>query len=271
MNLDDSSWDATTFTKNRDRLVQHEVARQFFEEVVRQAKKAALISAEHFTVDGTLIEAWASLKTFRKKGEKPEDRPPPDDRGNPTVNFHGEKRSNETHESTTDPESRLARKGDGKEAKLSYSGHVLMENRNGLCVDFRVAPATGYAERDEALEMLKRLRRRGYTPRTLAGDKGYCVGDFPQRLLDLKIRPHLAIPENAPARSPARRFQGSAGYRVSQVIRKRVEEIFGWGKTVGGLRRTRLKGRMKTWSNGFYVMAAYNLTRMARLLRPIPA
>jgi transposase len=271
MNLDDPSWDATTFTKNRDRLVQHEVARHFFEEVVRQAKKAALISAEHFTVDGTLIEAWASLKTFRKKGEKPEDRPPPDDRGNPTVNFHGEKRSNETHESTTDPESRLARKGNGKEAKLSHSGHVLMENRNGLCVDFRVAPATGYAERDEALEMVRRLRRRGYNPRTLAGDKGYCVGDFPQRLLDLKIRPHLAIPENAPARSPARRFQGSAGYKVSQVIRKRVEEIFGWGKTVGGLRRTRLKGRIKTWNHGFYVMAAYNLTRMARLLRPTPA
>jgi transposase len=271
MNLDDPSWDATTFTKNRDRLVQHEVARLFFEEVVRQAKKAALISAEHFTVDGTLIDAWASLKTFRKKGEKPEDRPPPDDRGNPTVNFHGEKRSNETHESTTDPESRLARKGEGKEAKLSYSGHVLMENRNGLCVDFRVAPASGFAERDEALEMVRRLRRRGYTPRTLAGDKGYCVGDFPQRLVDLKIRPHLAIPENAPARSPARRYQRSAGYRISQVIRKRVEEIFGWGKTVGGLRRTRLKGRMKTWSNGFYVMAAYNLTRMARLLRPTPA
>jgi transposase len=271
MNLDDPSWDATTFTKNRDRLVAHEVARQFFEAVVRQAKKAALISAEHFTVDGTLIEAWASLKTFRKKGEKPEDRPPPDDRGNPTVNFHGEKRSNETHESTTDPESKLARKGDGKEAKLSYSGHVLMENRNGLCVDYRVASATGYAERDEALEMIRRLRRRGYTPRTVAGDKGYCVGDFPQRLVDLKIRPHLAIPDNAPARSPARRFQRSAGYKVSQVIRKRVEEIFGWAKTIGGLRRTRLKGRMKTWNNGFYVMAAYNLTRMARLLRPTPA
>jgi hypothetical protein len=238
---------------------------------VRQAKKAALISAEHFTVDGTLIEAWASLKTFRKKGEKPEDRSPPDDRGNPTVNFHREKRSNETHESTTDPESRLARKGSGKEAKLSYSGHVLMENRNGLCIDYRVAPATGHAERDEALEMIGRLRRRGFRPRTVAGDKGYCVGDFPQRLVNLRIRPHLAIPENAPSRSPARRFRRSAGYKISQVIRKRVEEIFGWAKTTGGLRRTRLKGRMKTWDNGFYVMAAYNLTRMIRLLRATPA
>jgi len=267
MNLDDPSWDASVFTKNRDRLVKHEVARQFFEEVVRQAKKAELMSAEHFTVDGTLIEAWASLKSFRKKGEKPEDRPPPDDRGNPTVNFHGEKRSNATHESTTDPEARLARKGNGKESKLSYSGHVLMENRNGLCVDLRVAPATGYAERDEALEMLRRLRRRGYEPKTLGGDKGYCLGDFPQKVIDLGIKPHLAVPDNAPARSPARRFTRSEGYKVSQVIRKRVEEIFGWGKSVAGLRRTKLKGRRKTWDGGYLIMAAYNLTRMIRLLR----
>ena len=266
MNLDDASWDATVFTKNRDRLVQHEVARQFFEEIVRQAKQAGLVSAEHFTVDGTLIEAWASLKSFRKKGEKPEDRPPPDDR-NPSVDFHGQKRSNDTHESTTDPEARLARKGTGKESKLSYSGHVLMENRNGLCVDLRVAPATGHAERDEALEMLRRLRRRGYDPKTLAGDKGYCLGDFPQKVLDLGIKPHLAVPDNAPAHSPVRRFVQSAGYKVSQVIRKRVEEIFGWGKSVAGLRRTRLKGRRKTWDQSYLIMAAYNLTRMTRLLR----
>lgn len=271
MNLDDPSWDATTFTKNRDRLVQHEVARHFFEEVVRQAKQAGLMSAEHFTVDGTLIEAWASLKSFRKKGERPEDRPPPDDAGNPTVDFHGEKRSNDTHQSTTDPEAKLARKGKGKESKLSYSGHVLMENRNGLCVDFRLAPATGYAERDEAMEMLRRLRRRGFNPRTVAGDKGYCLGDFPQRVVDLGIRPHLAIPETAPAHSPARRFCRSAGYKVSQVIRKRIEEIYGWAKTVGGYRKTRVKGRAKTWASGYWVMAAYNLSRMARLLRPNPA
>src|SRR3954471_24536923 len=271
MNLDDPSWDATTFTKNRDRLVKHEVARQFFEEVVRQAKQAQLISAEHFTVDGTLIEAWASLKSFRRKGEKPQDRPPPDDPGNPTVNFHGEKRSNETHESTTDPDARLARKGAGKESKLSYSGHVLMENRNGLCVDFRLAAATGYAERDEALEMLRRLRRRGFNPRTLAGDKGYCLGDFPQRVVDLRIRPHLAIPDNAPARSPARRFCRSAGYKVSQVIRKRVEEIFGWAKTVGGFRKTGVKGQARTSTSGFFVRPAYSLPRMPRRLRPTPA
>lgn len=271
MNLDDSSWDATTFTKNRDRLVEHEVARHFFEEVVRQAKKAGLISAEHFTVDGTLIDAWASLKSFRPKGERPENRRPPDDPGNPTVNFHGEKRSNKTHESTTDPESKLARKGDGKEAKLSYSGHVLMENRNGLCVDFRLAEASGHAERDEALEMLRRLRRRGYDPKTVGGDKGFSQGDFPQRLLDLRIKPHLAVGQNAAARSPARRFVRSAGYRISQTIRKRVEEIFGWSKTVGGFRKTRFKGRMKTWTSGYFVVAAYNLTRMIKLLRATPA
>lgn len=140
MNLDDPSWDATTLTKNRDRLVEHEVARQFFEEVVRQAKGAGLVSAEHFNVDGTLIEAWASMKSFRKKGEKPEDRPPPDDRGNPAVDFRGEKRSNATHGSTSDPEAKLTRKGAGKESKLSYSGHALMEDRNGLCVDFPRRP-----------------------------------------------------------------------------------------------------------------------------------
>ena len=270
MNLDDPNWDATTFTKNRDRLVQYEVARHFFEEVVRLAKKASLISAEHFTVDGTLIEAWASLKSFRKKGEKPEAREPPDDPGNPTVDFHGEKRSNKTHESTTDPESKLARKGKGKEAKLSYSAHVLMENRNGLCVDLRVAEASGHAERDEALEMIRRLRRRGFTPKTVGGDKEYSKGDFPQRLLDLRIRPHVAVGDNTAAASPARRFLETAGYKISQVIRKRVEEIFGWKKTVGGFRRTRFKGRTKTWTSGYWVAAAYNLTRIARLLSASP-
>src|SRR3954469_10993738 len=147
MNLDDPSWDATTFTKNRDRLVQHEVARQFFEAVVRQAKEAGLMSAEHFTVDATLIEAWASLKSFRRKDEKPQDRPPPDDPGNPTVNFHGEKRSNETHESKTDPASKLYRKGHNHGAQLCYIGNVLMENRNGLIVDLRIDTANGFAER----------------------------------------------------------------------------------------------------------------------------
>lgn len=265
MGLDDASWYATVFTKNRDRLVEHEVARRFFEEVVRQARQADLLSREHFTVDGTLIEAWASLKTFRRKGEKPSDRPPPDDRGNPTVNFRGEKRSNQTHESTTDPESKLARKGNGKEAKLCFSGHVLMENRHGLCVDLRIAEASGYAERDEAMEMLRRLRRRGYQPRSLGADKGYDAGRFPHDVLALGIEPHIAVNEHASRNSPARRFVGRAGYTVSQRIRKRVEEIFGWAKTIGGLRRTRYKGRKRTWTAGYLVATAYNLLRISRL------
>ena len=206
------------------------------------------------------------LKSFRKKGEKPEDRPPPDDRGNPTVNFHGEKRSNETHESTTDPEAKLARKGNGKEAKLCYSGHALMENRNGLCVDFRVAPATGYAERDEALEMLDGFAGAATTRRRSPATRATASATS-SRVLDLGIKPHLAVPDNAPARSPARRFVRSAGYTVSQVIRKRVEEIFGWAKTVAGLRRTKMKGRRRTWDGSYLIMAAYNLTRMTRLLR----
>jgi hypothetical protein len=143
-----------------------------------------------------------------------------------------------------------------------------MENRNGLCLDVSVPKATGYAERDEAPEMLRRLRRRGYDPKTLAGTKGYCLGDFPQRVLDLGIKPHLTVPDNAPARSPARRFARSVGDRISQVVRKRVEEIFGWGKSVAGLRRTKLKSRRTTWDGSYLIMAAYNLTPMTRLRQP---
>ena len=159
MNMDEESFDPTVFTKNRERLLEHEVAREFFRAVVEQAEAAGLMSDDHFTVDGTLIEAWASLKSFHRKDEKPGDRPPPDDPGNPTVDFHGEKRSNETHESTTDPEAQLARKGKGKEAKLSYSQHALMENRNGLVVDFRIDEAMGKAEVTNALQMLVRAAR----------------------------------------------------------------------------------------------------------------
>jgi hypothetical protein len=179
MSLDDQAWDQSTFPKNRDRLIQQEVARRFFEELVRAAKGARLMSQEHFTVDGTLIEAWASLKSFRPKDEQPKDRGPPDDPGNPSVHFRGEKRSNKTHESTTDPEAKLATKGNGQTAKLSYAGHVLMENRNGLCVDVRIASPGGYAERDEAPEMIGRLRRRGFDPQAMGADKAYDVGDFP--------------------------------------------------------------------------------------------
>src|SRR5690348_17124519 len=177
MNMEEPSFDHSTFSKNRERLIAHEVAKEFFLSIVAQARAAGLMSDEHFTVDGTLIEAWASLKSFRKKDEKPGDRPPPDDPGNPTVDFHKERRSNATHQSTTDPESRLAKKSKGTAAKLSYSQHALMENRNGLLVDLRIAEANGTAERDMALEMVGD-RLPGTKRITLGGDKGYDSKDF---------------------------------------------------------------------------------------------
>ncbi len=216
-----------------------EVGWKFFVAVVGEARTAGLISAEHFTVDGTLIEAWASLDSFRPKGAKPEDRDPPHDPGNPTVDFHGEKRSNATHESTTDPEARLARKGNGKEAKLSYSAHALMENRNGMLVDFRIDEANGTAERMVALEMLHdNVLRNG--PITVGGDKGYDTGDFVENCRFMGVTPHVAK-NDGELRSSAMgdRTTRHGGYTVSQRIRKRVEEILGWARTVGGFRRSR--------------------------------
>lgn len=266
MNIDEPSFDHSTFSqRNRERLLEHDVARKFFAAVVAEARAAGLMSAEHFTVDGTLIEAWASLKSFRPKGEKPTDRDPPDDPGNPTVDFHGEKRSNATHESTTDPESRLARKGHGKEARLCFSAHALMENRNGMLVDFRVDEANGTAERTVALEMLHdNVLREGSI--TVAGDKGYDTKEFVADCRLMGVTPHVA--QNAgPRRRSAidARTTRHAGYTVSQRIRKRVEEIFGWEKTVGGFRKTRYKGKPRTQLAAYFVGAAYNLMRMTRL------
>ena len=264
MNLDEPSFDATSFTKNRDRLLAADVARLFFEGVVQVAKQRGLISAEHFTVDGTLIEAWASLKSFKKKGSK--DEPPPDDPGNPTVNFHGEKRSNDTHESTTDPEARLYRKGDAQPARLYYSAHVLMENRNGLCVDIRVAEASGWAERREAIAMVDEQQRRGTPISTLGADKAYDTADFVADLRARGVTPHVAqqITKHRGSKID-RRTTRHPGYATSQRIRKRVEEIFGWGKTVGGLRKTRYRGRTKNSMWGHINAAAYNLVRLIRL------
>ena len=266
MGIEEDAFDHSTFTKNRDRLIEHEVARRFFEGVIDQARREGLISKEHFTVDGTLIEAWASMKSVRPKDENPEDRPPPDDRGNPTVNFRGERRSNETHASTTDPEALLARKGDGKEAKLCFSGHVMMENRNGLCVDISVAQATGTAERDEALTLLGRLQDRGFRPRTLGADKGYDVAAFVHTVQAAGVTPHVAQNTSRRRSNIDGRTTRHAGYAVSQKIRKRVEEIFGWGKTVGGLRRSRYRGVERTEFWSCIVGAAYNLVRMSRLM-----
>jgi transposase len=189
---DEAGFDASTFAKNKQRLLAADVARRFFEGIVRAAKAARLLSAEHFTVDGTLVEAWASLKSFRPRDEQPGDRRPPDDTGNPTVNFHGEKRANATHVSTTDPEAQLARKGQGKEATLSFSAHVVMENRNGLCVAVSVADANPATERTEAVRLLTGLRRRGFRPTTVGGDKGYDTQQFVEDVRALGITPHVA-------------------------------------------------------------------------------
>jgi transposase len=265
MNMVEPSFDPSTFSKNRRRLLAHDVAGQFFAAVVRRADKRRLLSDEHFTVDGTLIEAAASLKSFRPKDQPPSNEPP-DDPGNPTVNFHRQKRSNATHQSTTDPEARLAKKGKGKEAHLAYAGHVLMEHRNGLVVAFELTMATGTAERDAAVDLVDEARERGFHPTTLAGDKNYdtrqCVAELRQR----GVTPHVA--QNTTGRRSAidRRTTRHAGYGVSQRFRKRVEEIFGWMKTVGGFRRTRFRGLARTQLAGYLVAAAYNLVRIARLV-----
>ena len=261
MNADDPVFDHSTFTKNRERLLKHDIAGEFFAAVVEEARARGLMSSEHFTVDGTLIEAWASLKTFRRKDEKPEDREPPDDPGKPTVNFHGEKRSNETHVSTTDPESKLARKGNNHEAKLYFSAHALMENRNGLLVDIRVAQATGTAEREVALAMLEEHVTGEHA--TVGADKGYDQRPFVEPCRELGITPHVA--QKVKYSAIDARTTRQAGYAVSQRIRKRVEEIFGWMKPIGGLRRTRVKGVALTQQATHFVGAAYNLLRMANL------
>jgi len=275
MSADEPTFDASSFSRNRDRLLEHDVAGEFFAAVVGQARAAHLMSHDHFTVDGTLIEAWASLKSFKRKDGKTKDgkkaprRPePPDDPGNPTVNFRGEKRSNETHASTTDPESRLARKK-GKESKLSYSGHALMENRHGLIVDFRIEPADGFAERRAAVEMLRdhvvKERRT-----TVAGDKGYDTSDFARACREINVTPHVAQTSDVRRRSSIdNRTTRHPGYAVSQRKRKLVEEIFGWMKTIGNFRRSRFRGLRRTQLAATFVAAAYNLLRISRL-RPTP-
>jgi transposase len=261
LSMDDAVWDATTFTKNRDRLLEGEIAQAFFDEVLGQARQRRLLSNEHFTVDGTLIKAWAGHKSFRKKGRKG-DKPMDGDSGNPTVNFRGEKRSNETHESTTDPESRLARKK-GKESALCYQGHVLMENRNGLVVNARLTQATGGAEREAALAMLWWIS--GTYRVTLGGDKGYDARAFVEAVRELNITPHVA--QNVSGRSSAidSRTVRHDGYAASQRRRKRIEEVFGWMKTVGPMRQTRFRGSKRVGWMFTLTAAAYNLVRIRNL------
>lgn len=266
MDMTEEGWEHSSFTRNRERLLKHDVAGKFFYAVVEQAKRERLTSSEHFTVDGTLIEAWASLKSFKSKDGV--DKDPPDDPSNPTVNFHGESRSNDTHASTTDPQARLARKSKGKEAKLSYSAHALMENRNGLLMDFRVDQADGQAEWRNALTMLERVA--GARRITVAGDKGYDVRGFVDACRRLHVTPHVAqnIARNGGSAIDARTTR-PLGYAISQRKRKLVEEIFGWSKTVGNFRKSRFVGLVKNQLAGFMVAASYNLLRIAKLL-PLP-
>ena len=266
MGMDGESFDASTFSKNRDRLLEHEVAQRFFDAVVRKARGEGLLSDDHFTVDGTLIEAYASLKSFQKRGAEPTDQEPPDDPGNPSIDFHGEKRRNDTHESKTDPEAKLYKKGPGKEAKLTFTGHALMENRNGLLVDFKVTASVGTTETQASEEILERQARKRVHPKTLAGDKGYHTRQFVQDLRKRRIRPHIAMQSGRVTPGLDGRTTRHAGYEISQRVRKRVEEIFGWAKTVGGLRKTRYRGVKRNQLFAYLVGAAYNLMRMANLV-----
>lgn len=260
LHIDDPIWDVTVFTKNRERLLEADVAQLFLCAVVEQAGQMKLLSNEHFTVDGTLIQAWAGQKSFKKKDEK--QNKPPDDPKNPTINFHGEKRANETHESQTDPDCRLYRKG--QQALLSYLGHVLMENRNGIVIDARVSPATGTAERDTAVDMMRDTscgRRR-----TLGADKAYDTKAFVADMRDLKVTPHVAqnVCRNRVS-AIDNRTASHPGYAVSQRKRKRVEEIFGWMKTVGLMRQTRHRGEDRVGWVFTFTAAVYNIVRMRNL------
>jgi transposase len=263
LSMDDPVWDATTFSKNRERLLAGDIADAFFREVVADAAAAGLVSDEHFTVDGTLLEAWASQKSFRRR-DTPVD--PPDDPGNPTINFRGEPRKNDTHHSTTDPDARLYKKSTGTEAKLAYLGHLLMENRNGLIVDAMVTAATGRAERDAAVTMLGALPNSGRI--TVGGDANYDTRDFVRHTREMGVTPHVTQYPETDRRGSAidARTTRHPGYEISQRKRKLVEQAFGWMKTVGLLRKLHHRGGpLVDWIFTFHA-AAYNLVRLRRLL-----
>jgi transposase len=260
LGMDDAVWAPTTFTKNRDRLLAGDIAAAFFDAVLIHADSARLLSDEHFTVDGTLLEAWASHKSFRPRG----DDPPPDGGGNPTVNFHGQRRRNATHQSTTDPDARLYKKAQGREAHLGYLGHVLMEHRSGLIVQATVTPADGHGERDAALVMLERIP--GQQRITVAGDKGFDTRDFVAELRGMHVTPHVAQHTTGRRSAIDGRTTRHPGYAISQQKRKLVEQGFGWMKTIGGLRKLRHRGgALVTWIFTF-TAAAYNIVRLRRLL-----
>lgn len=261
LSMDDRVWNHSTFSKNRDRLMQFEVATAFFQATKDLAQRAGLMSKEHFTVDGTLIEAWASMKSFRPKDDQDQD-PPTTGGRNPDVDFKGQQRKNDTHQSTTDPDARLLKKGKGKESKLCFMGHALMENRNGLVVDSRLTLANGTAEWNAALEMIEELPATHRI--TVAADKGYDVPAFVAGLRRFQATPHVAQKNKGSAID--QRTTRHEGYRVSQRVRKRVEEIFGWLKTTGCLRKTRHRGLHRVGWMFEFSMTAYNLVRMRNLI-----
>jgi transposase len=263
MSLEDRGLDQSNFTRLRERLVNENIAQRFFDAIVKIARSEGLLSSEHLTVDGTLIEAWAGQKSFKPKDGPP---PPPDGRGG--VDFRGSKRTNDTHASTSDPEAKSARKGQGKEAKLCFGGHALMENRNGLCVDIRVSSAL-QTETSAAAELLKRQARKHLKPTSVGADKGYHSKAFVALLRRRGIRPHIAQIEGRNTPGLDARTTRHATYWISQRKRKRVEEIFGWMKSWGGLRRTRFRGIARVQLHAHMVGAAYNLLRLSRL-RPCP-
>jgi len=265
LSLDDPVRDATTFSKNRERLLRGKIAQGFFAAVVEQARGQGLLSDEHFTVDGTLIEAWAGHKSFKRKDGTDTQPPHDDDPGNPSVGFHGQPRSNATHQPTTDPEARLARNAAGKEANLSYAGHVRMDNREGLAVGTRVNQPSGRAEPEAALELVEEIA--GWGRVTLGADKGYDRKEFIQELRDHQVTPHIA---RKPTSILDARTTRHPGYAISQKKRKRIEEIFGWLKTVAGLRKTRHRGVARVQWTFTFALAVYNLVRMRNLL-PAPA
>jgi transposase len=266
LGIDDPAWDHSVFSKNRERLLDGEIAAKFLAAVLAQPKVKRLLSTDHFSVDGTLIEAWASMKSFKPKatggGEPPV--PPASGGRNAEVDFKGQKRSNETHESTTDPEARLYRKGSGMEARLCFIGHTLMENRSGLIVDARLTSADGHAERIAALSMIE---PRADRPRavTLGADKAYDAEDFVNELRSMNVRAHVAQNDNGRRSAIDRRTTRHAGYAMSQKIRKRIEEGFGWIKTVAGQRKTRFKGKDRVGWAFTFAAAAYNLVRLPKL------
>ena len=261
MNIATPAFDHASFSKNRERLIRHEVAEQFFAAVVDEATKAKLISEDHFTVDGTLLQAWASLKSVKPRDD---DQSPPPGGKNADIDFQGQRRTNETHRSTTDPEARIARKGRGQEARLCFGGHVLMENRNGLVLDVLVTQASGTAERDATLVMLD--RRKGPRKRvTLGADRGYDTRAFIEDLRQREVTPHVAQHTTRRRSAIDGRTTQHEGYRLSQRVRKRVEEIFGWMKTVGGGRKLRYIGTEKNQLWATLTAATYNLVRMAKL------